>query len=41
MALDNKGATWLQVAEQVENPYLGSAMFRCGTRQQRFAGAGE
>jgi len=41
MALNNKGATWLQLAEQVENPYLGSAMFSCGTRRQRFAAAGE
>ena len=31
MALDNKGAKWLQVGENIENPYFGSEMLRCGT----------
>ncbi len=41
MAFDNKGAEWLQAEEQVENPYLGSAMLRCGSRRQRFAAVGQ
>lgn len=31
MALDNKGAKWLQVGDNLENPYFGSEMLRCGT----------
>jgi membrane fusion protein, copper/silver efflux system len=31
MALDNKGAKWLQVGDKLENPYFGSEMLRCGT----------
>ena len=30
MAFDNRGATWLQAHDKVENPYFGAAMFRCG-----------
>lgn len=30
MAFDNRGAYWLQSGGEVENPYFGSAMFRCG-----------
>jgi Cu(I)/Ag(I) efflux system membrane fusion protein len=30
MALDDKGATWLQDNERVANPYFGSEMLRCG-----------
>jgi Cu(I)/Ag(I) efflux system membrane fusion protein len=30
MANDNRGAEWLQTAEQIENPYFGSQMYRCG-----------
>jgi Cu(I)/Ag(I) efflux system membrane fusion protein len=30
MANDNQGAEWLQTAEQIENPYFGSQMYRCG-----------
>ena len=29
MAFD-EGADWLQVGEQIENPYFGEKMFRCG-----------
>jgi len=31
MALDNRKASWVQRAEKVENPYLGNAMFTCGS----------
>jgi len=30
MAFDNRGAVWLQQDEEVNNPYFGSAMLRCG-----------
>ena len=40
MAFGNAGAEWLQKADQTENPYLGSAMFRCGSQRQRFAPSG-
>ena len=30
MAFDNKGADWLQRGEQVNNPYFGASMLRCG-----------
>lgn len=32
MAFNNKGATWLQQADEVENPYFGAAMYRCGEK---------
>ncbi len=32
MADHNKGAAWLQTASQTENPYFGSAMYRCGSQ---------
>jgi Cu(I)/Ag(I) efflux system membrane fusion protein len=31
MAFDDKGADWLQNKEDLENPYFGSSMFRCGS----------
>ena len=31
MAFAGRGADWLQAKERTENPYFGSAMFRCGT----------
>ncbi|NNE07037.1 MAG: efflux RND transporter periplasmic adaptor subunit [Gemmatimonadetes bacterium] len=31
MADHNKGADWLQTGSQTENPYFGSAMYRCGS----------
>ena len=31
MAFDDQGASWLQTAERVENPYWGSQMYRCGS----------
>jgi membrane fusion protein, copper/silver efflux system len=30
MAFNDRGASWLQDKEGVENPYFGAAMFRCG-----------
>ena len=30
MAFGNAGATWLQLAETVSNPYFGATMLRCG-----------
>lgn len=35
MALDNKGAKWLQLGENLENPYFGSEMLRCGTVEKK------
>ncbi len=34
MAFNNKGAYWLQQSQETENPYFGSAMFRCGTQEE-------
>ena len=31
MAFDYQGADWLQTHRDVENPYFGSQMFRCGS----------
>jgi Cu(I)/Ag(I) efflux system membrane fusion protein len=30
MAFNDRGADWLQSGPEVENPYFGAAMFRCG-----------
>jgi len=30
MAFDDRGANWLQDHKDVENPYFGDAMYRCG-----------
>jgi Cu(I)/Ag(I) efflux system membrane fusion protein len=30
MAFDNRGADWLQSSKEVENPYWGAMMYRCG-----------
>ena len=30
MAFDNKGATWLAASEEINNPYFGAMMLRCG-----------
>jgi Cu(I)/Ag(I) efflux system membrane fusion protein len=30
MAFDNKGADWLQLDEDILNPYFGSSMLKCG-----------
>ena len=34
MALDFAGATWIQGAEEISNPYFGASMLRCGTIQE-------
>ena len=36
MAFDNKGADWLQRGEQVNNPYFGASMLRCGDIRESF-----
>ena len=40
MAFDNEGAAWLQQEATTENPYFGSQMYRCGSRQETFTAAG-
>ncbi len=41
MAFDDKGADWLQNREGTANPYFGSAMYGCGTLEERIhEGAG-
>ena len=30
MAFNNKGAGWLQMDEDIRNPYFGASMFKCG-----------
>ncbi len=37
MAFDNKGADWLQRGEQINNPYFGDMMLRCGSVRESFA----
>jgi hypothetical protein len=37
MALADEGASWLQLASTAENPYLGSRMFDCGSKERSFA----
>ena len=34
MAFDNKGAYWLSAATEIENPYFGSKMLKCGKREE-------
>lgn len=36
MAFKGKGASWLQPKKGTENPYYGSAMFKCGSLQATF-----
>lgn len=37
MAFDNKGADWLQRRTQINNPYFGDQMLRCGEIRETFA----
>jgi len=37
MAFDNKGADWLQRGTQINNPYFGDMMLRCGDIRESFA----
>jgi len=34
MAFDNRGALWLQRSNEIENPYFGAKMYRCGEIRQ-------
>jgi len=36
MAFDNKGASWLQVGQDVSNPYFGASMLSCGEVREVF-----
>lgn len=38
MAFGGKGASWLQDSQQVNNPYYGSMMLRCGSIKSQVAG---
>jgi len=38
MAFDNKGSDWLQGKDDLENPWFGSAMFKCGTLEETISG---
>lgn len=40
MAFDGQGASWLQSTREVENPYYGAAMFRCGEMREPVASIG-
>lgn len=40
MAFDNKGASWLQTAAKVQNPYFGSSMLTCGEVTRLHPGRG-
>jgi len=37
MAFDNKGAHWLQIGENIRNPYFGESMLQCGKIVERLA----
>jgi Cu(I)/Ag(I) efflux system membrane fusion protein len=41
MAFDNLGADWLQSTKEVENPYWGATMFRCGEMTETVAAGSE
>lgn len=36
MAFSGQGASWIQTGDQLENPFYGAAMFRCGTLEHSF-----
>lgn len=38
MAFGNKGGSWLQSTDELENPYFGAKMFRCGTLKEKLEG---
>lgn len=40
MAFDFKGADWIQRGTQINNPYFGDAMLRCGSIEETFSPAG-
>lgn len=41
MAMNDKGADWLQTNQEVENPYFGSEMFSCGLVKAQLTVKGE
>jgi len=40
MAFGNKGASWLQSNDELENPYFGARMYRCGKLVEALKGRG-
>jgi membrane fusion protein, copper/silver efflux system len=38
MAFGGKGAYWLQTGDEIENPYFGSKMYRCGDIKKKISG---
>lgn len=40
MALENRGASWLQESDELLNPYFGASMLRCGEVRETFAPTG-
>ena len=36
MALSNEGADWLAIEEQIQNPYFGDKMMKCGSVKKTF-----
>jgi len=38
MAMDNQGASWLQLDRDIRNPYFGSSMLTCGEVRTEFPG---
>ena len=36
MAFDNRGASWIQSGEEINNPYFGAMMLRCGEIKEVF-----
>jgi Cu(I)/Ag(I) efflux system membrane fusion protein len=40
MAFDFEGASWLQRAEEIDNPYFGDMMLRCGEIRRTFEPVG-
>lgn len=37
MAFENEGAEWMQRGEEIDNPYFGASMLRCGEVLESFA----
>ncbi len=40
MALENRGASWMQESEELLNPYFGASMLRCGEVRETFTSTG-
>ena len=41
MAIDKRPAPWVQRADEVQNPYRGSDMYRCGSIEETVEGGGQ